>query len=156
MYSLVHDRHQRPATTACYAGETTTRHRPVAESRPAASYKGCSSRLSGRDRRPVSSDKLNLVRSIRQSLLHSHGVRWHRSAVDDRLVRPVIPQQQREPPFRRGKPVGLLAFARRLHAQIERERAIRDRMARRERQWRDVSVSGMAGGDHTALVMNHA
>ena len=32
-------------------------------------------------------------------------------------------------------------------------RDVRDRMARHRRSWRDVSFAGMAGGDHTALVM---
>jgi hypothetical protein len=32
-------------------------------------------------------------------------------------------------------------------------RDVRDRMARRRRRWRDVSLAGMAGGDHMALVL---
>jgi hypothetical protein len=32
-------------------------------------------------------------------------------------------------------------------------RDVRDRVARRRKRWRDVCCTGMAGGDHTALVM---
>jgi hypothetical protein len=45
---------------------------------------------------------------------------------------------------------GLTDAVRRLRRGL---RDARDRMARRSRRWRDVSFSGMAGGDHTALVL---
>jgi hypothetical protein len=47
-------------------------------------------------------------------------------------------------------PVGLLDAVRRLRRGL---RDVRDRMARHQRQWREVCFAGMAGGDHTALVM---
>ena len=45
---------------------------------------------------------------------------------------------------------GLPDAVRRLRRGL---RDVRDRMARRRRRWRDVCFAGMAGGDHTALVM---
>jgi hypothetical protein len=44
---------------------------------------------------------------------------------------------------------GLPDAARRLWRGL---RDVRDRMARRNRRWRDVSFAGMAGGDGVALV----
>src|SRR5450631_4169228 len=45
---------------------------------------------------------------------------------------------------------GLTDAVRRLRRGL---RDVRDRMARRRNRWRDVCCTGMAGGDHTALVM---
>jgi heme exporter protein D len=45
---------------------------------------------------------------------------------------------------------GLPNAVRRLRRGL---RDVRDRMARRRRLWRDVSLAGIAGGDHMALVM---
>jgi hypothetical protein len=45
---------------------------------------------------------------------------------------------------------GLPDAVRRLRRGL---RDVRDRMVRRRRSWRDVCCTGMAGGDHTALVM---
>jgi hypothetical protein len=46
--------------------------------------------------------------------------------------------------------VGLPDSVRRLRRGL---RDVRDRMARRRYKWRDVCFAGMAGGDHTAMVM---
>jgi hypothetical protein len=45
---------------------------------------------------------------------------------------------------------GLPDAVRRLRRGL---RDVRDRVARRRNRWRDVCCTGMAGGDHTALVM---
>ena len=45
---------------------------------------------------------------------------------------------------------GLPDAVRRLRRGL---RDVRDRMARHRKRWRDVCFAGMAGGDHTALVM---
>src|ERR1700733_6963244 len=45
---------------------------------------------------------------------------------------------------------GLPDAVRRLRRGL---RDVRDRMAHRRRRWRDVSLAGMVGGDHTALVL---
>ena len=45
---------------------------------------------------------------------------------------------------------GLPDAVRRLRRGL---RDVRDRMARCRNRWREVSFAGMAGGDHTALVM---
>jgi hypothetical protein len=45
---------------------------------------------------------------------------------------------------------GLPDAARRLRRGL---RDVRDRRAQHGRRWRDVSFAGMAGGDHTALVL---
>ena len=45
---------------------------------------------------------------------------------------------------------GLPNAVRRLRRGL---RDLRDRMARHRRSWRDVSFAGMAGGDHTAMVL---
>jgi hypothetical protein len=47
-------------------------------------------------------------------------------------------------------PVGLPDAVRRLRRGL---RDVRDRTARHRNRWRDVCCAGMAGGDHTALVM---
>jgi hypothetical protein len=45
---------------------------------------------------------------------------------------------------------GLPDAVRRLRRGL---RDVRDRMAQRKRRWRELCFAGMAGGDHTALVM---
>jgi hypothetical protein len=47
-------------------------------------------------------------------------------------------------------PEGLPDAARRLRRGL---RDVRDRTARRSRQWRTVSFAGMIGGDHKALIL---
>jgi hypothetical protein len=47
-------------------------------------------------------------------------------------------------------PSGLPGAVRRLRRGL---RDVRDRVARRRNRWRDVCCAGMAGGDHTALVL---
>ena len=47
-------------------------------------------------------------------------------------------------------PAGLFDAARRLRRGL---RDVRDRTARRWRQWRTVSLAGMIGGDHRALLL---
>jgi hypothetical protein len=46
--------------------------------------------------------------------------------------------------------VGLPVAVRRLRRAL---RDVRDRTARRRRQWRDLCLAGMVGGDHTALIL---
>ena len=70
-------------------------------------------------------------------------VEWH--------VRMVSRQQRRAlPSCRSDSSAGLPDAVRRLRRGL---RDVRDRMARRQRRWREVCFAGMAGGDGTALVM---
>jgi hypothetical protein len=78
----------------------------------------------------------------RRPMIHSwwHGMRqWTAEATTWSLA--VIPLH-----LSAGLPDGVRRLRRGL-------RDVRDRMARRKRRWREVCCAGMAGGDHTALVM---